>query len=309
MHDNLMVSVKMITYNHENFIAQAIGGILMQETNFEFELIIADDCSTDKTGEVVKSIIATNPKGGLIKYFRHKQNLGVRSNGMFALNQCLGKYIALCEGDDYWTDQFKLQKQIDFLESHLEVSVCFHEYLVLNDSSLLPSKYDSKSCLPVNLDNFFFRSYSDSKYWVTQPLTAVFRSSSLNMAIFNKYKKFKDYHLFYHFLQSGVGYYMSDVMAVYRQHQFGVFTSASKLSRMKEDYEIKQEIYIVNNDFSYKSYYEGAAALYIIELLKSKQGKIFDFIKILHECARISLLSSLVVIMKSIYYSIKIKSS
>lgn len=302
-----MVSVKMITYNHENFIAQAIESILMQETNFKFELIIADDCSPDKTEEIVKNIIATNPKGSLIKYFRHEQNIGIRSNGMFALNQCHGKYIALCEGDDYWTDQFKLQKQIDFLESHLEVSVCFHEYLVLNGSSLLPSKYDSKSGLSVKLENFFFNSYNDSKYWVTQPLTSVFRRSSLNLSIFSQYKKFKDYHLFYHLLQSGSGYYMSDLMGVYRQHQLGIFTSSSKLSRMKEDYQIKQEIYIVNNDLTYKSYYEGAVALYLIELLNLQPKKLQEVFEVLRECARISFFSSVLITLKTIYYITKIR--
>ncbi len=299
-----MVSVKMITYNHENFIAQAIEGILMQETNFFYNLIIADDCSPDNTEEIVKNIILTNPKGHLIKYFRQKKNIGIKLNGIFGLNQCNGKYIALCEGDDYWTDPYKLQKQVDFLESHSDVSVCFHDYMVFNENTLSPSKLDAQSNQPIDLQNFFFSSYNESKYWVTQPLTAVFRSSSLDMSIFEYYNKFKDYHLFYHLLQSGKGYYMSDIMGVYRQHQMGVFTSLSKLARMEEDYKIKRDIYLVNNDKNYKGFYEGAAALYLLTLLKTKPLDSNKIYLLLNDCYRFSILSFGIIIIKFIYYGI-----
>lgn len=117
MKDRLMVSVDMITYMHAAYISEAIEGVLMQETNFEFELIIADDCSPDNTEAVVRDIINNHPKGHLIKYFRHENNVGMNANASFAINQCTGKYIAICEGDDYWTDPLKLQKQVDFLEA------------------------------------------------------------------------------------------------------------------------------------------------------------------------------------------------
>lgn len=117
MKDRLMVSVDMITYLHAAYISEAIEGVLMQETNFEFELIIADDCSPDNTEAVVRVIINNHPKGHLIKYFRHENNVGMNANASFAINQCTGKYIAICEGDDYWTDPLKLQKQVDFLEA------------------------------------------------------------------------------------------------------------------------------------------------------------------------------------------------
>jgi glycosyltransferase involved in cell wall biosynthesis len=128
MQNNLMVSVKMITYNHENFIAQAIESILMQETDFLFNLIIADDCSPDNTEEIVKKIISTNPKGHLINYFRHEKNIGINLNGIFGLNQCHGKYIAFCEGDDFWSDPKKLQKQIDILEKDETIGLVHTDY-------------------------------------------------------------------------------------------------------------------------------------------------------------------------------------
>ncbi|MBP7508034.1 MAG: glycosyltransferase family 2 protein [Prolixibacteraceae bacterium] len=116
-----LVSVHMITYKHEQYIRQAIEGVLMQVTDFGYDLIIADDCSPDKTPEIVNEIIRTHPKGSCIKYYRHSENLGMTKNGLFAFSKCTGKYIALCEGDDYWTDQMKkyksLQKQIQFQDT------------------------------------------------------------------------------------------------------------------------------------------------------------------------------------------------
>lgn len=125
---SLLVSVHMITYNHEKYIAQAIEGVLIQATNFDFELVIADDCSPDNTQEIVEEIIKNHPKGYKIKYFRHEQNIGMNANAKFAIDNCKGKYIAICEGDDYWTDPLKLQKQVDFLESNPDFGLCHTNY-------------------------------------------------------------------------------------------------------------------------------------------------------------------------------------
>lgn len=121
-----LVSVVMITYAHENFIEQAINGVLMQECDFDIELIIANDCSPDKTDDVLKKIIKNHPNAYWIKYIKHEKNIGMMPNFIFALKEAQGKYIALCEGDDYWIDPLKLQKQVDFLEENPDCSLCFH---------------------------------------------------------------------------------------------------------------------------------------------------------------------------------------
>ena len=120
------VSVCMITYGHEKFIEQAINGVLMQECDFEVELIIANDCSPDRTDAVIQNILKNHPRASWIKYIKHEKNLGMMPNFIFALQECQGKYVALCDGDDYWTDAFKLQKQVDFLESNPKFGICFH---------------------------------------------------------------------------------------------------------------------------------------------------------------------------------------
>lgn len=110
MADNkeIMVSVFMMTYNHENYIAQALDSILMQKINFGYEIIVGEDCSTDRTREIILSYAQRKPD--LFKLILHDHNVGAKANQNAVLNACKGKYIAPCEGDDYWTDPYKLQK-------------------------------------------------------------------------------------------------------------------------------------------------------------------------------------------------------
>ena len=115
---NPLVSVKMITYNHEPYIAQAIEGVLMQKTDFPIELIIGEDCSTDSTREIVLDYQKKYPD--IIRVVTSEYNVGMIKNGLRTTKSCRGKYIAFCEGDDYWTDPYKLQKQVDFLEANLD---------------------------------------------------------------------------------------------------------------------------------------------------------------------------------------------
>ncbi len=116
----------MITYNHELFIKQAIKSVLMQKTNFKVELIIANDCSTDDTSNIIKSVINKNSFSVEVNYINRDVNFGMMPNFIDALKKCKGKYIALLDGDDYWTDPLKLQKQVDFMEANHEYGICFH---------------------------------------------------------------------------------------------------------------------------------------------------------------------------------------
>jgi len=113
-----VVSVQMVTYNHESFIAQAIEGILNQETSFPFELIIGEDCSTDRTRDIVMTY--QREHSGIIRVVTSEKNVGMRKNGRRVELKCRGKYIAYIDGDDYWHDPRKLQMQVDYLESHPE---------------------------------------------------------------------------------------------------------------------------------------------------------------------------------------------
>ena len=125
----------MITYGHEKFIEQAINGVLMQECDFEVELIIANDCSPDTTDDVIQNILKNHPKASRIKYMKHDRNLGIMPNFLFALDQCKGKFVAMCEGDDYWITKDKLQKQIAILESNTNIGLVYTGVTHFNQKS------------------------------------------------------------------------------------------------------------------------------------------------------------------------------
>ena len=131
MKDNIMVSVICAAYNHERFIKHCIEGVLNQKTNFKYELIIHDDASTDRTAEIIKEYEERYPE--IMRPIYQKENQFFRCPiAAFVFPKAKGKYLAFCDGDDYWTDENKLQKQVDFLESHEDYSMCMHNAVKLN---------------------------------------------------------------------------------------------------------------------------------------------------------------------------------
>jgi glycosyltransferase involved in cell wall biosynthesis len=126
MNKHPVVSVHMITFNHEPYVARAIEGVLMQETDFPIELVIGEDCSTDRTREIVLEYQKKHPE--TIRVIASARNVGPSVNELRTDKACRGKYVAYCEGDDYWHHPLKLQKQVDYLESHPEVGLVFSLY-------------------------------------------------------------------------------------------------------------------------------------------------------------------------------------
>lgn len=128
-----MVSVLMLTYNHEKYVRQALDSILMQEVNFEYEILISDDCSNDNTREILTEYKKLYPK--IIKLFFNPFNIGATRNASKVLKAARGNYIAACEGDDYWTHKHKLQIQVDFLEKNKQFVGCTHLFTVVDENS------------------------------------------------------------------------------------------------------------------------------------------------------------------------------
>ena len=211
-----MVSVCMITYNHESYIAQAIEGVLMQKTNFPIELIIGEDCSTDCTRNAVVDYAEKYPE--IIKLQLPNKNKGMIRNFVETMQVAEGKYIALCEGDDYWTDPYKLQKQVDFLEANEEYSICFHPVKIW--------KENEKELV----DDFITREVpetttildlAEGNYMHTP--SVVFRN---NQDVFDEFQKLEnlpvgDYVL--HMLNAKYGKIkkLPEIMGVYRLHDGG----------------------------------------------------------------------------------------
>lgn len=137
MVDEIIVSISCITYNHEKYIEQTIQSFLMQKTNFKYEILIHDDASTDSTPGIIKKYHKKYPN--IIKPLLQKENQWSKGvsiiNYTFNHKRAKGKYIALCEGDDYWTDPYKLQKQIEYMESNANCSLCTHAVDIIDEQS------------------------------------------------------------------------------------------------------------------------------------------------------------------------------
>jgi glycosyltransferase involved in cell wall biosynthesis len=135
-----LVSVVVICYNQQEFIGQALQSILDQEIDWPMEVIVADDASTDATPEIIREFDNRHP--GRIRPLLRPENVGIHANAMDALNNTQGKYVALCEGDDFWTDPEKLRRQISHLEEHPDVSICFHPVLCRWDDHSRPDSIE-----------------------------------------------------------------------------------------------------------------------------------------------------------------------
>ena len=125
-----LLSVLMITYNHEHFIRQAVESVLMQEVSFPLEIIISDDASTDRTPLLLEELSKNDSR---IRLILRERNLTAVPNFYATLEECRGRYVALLEGDDYWTNPNKLQTQIDLLQANPDTVLCFHSCTVLNE--------------------------------------------------------------------------------------------------------------------------------------------------------------------------------
>src|SRR5690606_39119715 len=150
-----LVSICIQTYNQVSFIEKCIEGALIQKTNFPFEILLADDDSNDGTREICIEYASQYPDK--IKLFLHSRENNIKIGGfasatfiaLYNFFQSRGKYIAICEGDDYWTDPFKLQKQFDFMESNPEYSVCYHDYKIVDAENKF---IDSTKACPLRVD-------------------------------------------------------------------------------------------------------------------------------------------------------------
>ena len=160
--DTPVVSIVVTTYNHERYIERCLRSIAAQECSYPFEVLVGEDCSPDGTREVLKRIEAELPDN--FKIFYREKNMGVHghnSNSDDLVRRTRGTYLASCEGDDFWTDPHKLQKQVDFLEAHPEYVACFHHCTVVGaDSQPNGEKYPD--CLD---EEYSFKEF----FYITMP--------------------------------------------------------------------------------------------------------------------------------------------
>lgn len=239
---DIKVSICCLAYNHELYIRQCLGGFLMQKCNFKFEVLIHDDASIDKTASIIKEYQTEYPDLIIPIYQTENQySKGVKPTFAFNLPRIKGKYIALCEGDDYWTDPLKLQKQVDFLEANPDYSFCAHNVQICSSNSnyvdpdLEDCTLNTQDLLTKYLHNFIptcsiLLNFEKINYVTPSWLTEM---------------PFGDWPLLIHQSKSGNGYFMSEVMGVYRKHSLGFTSINSHLMTLKirDFYILIRQIY------------------------------------------------------------------
>lgn len=264
-----LVSICCATYNQANYIGECLEKIIAQQVNFTFEILIHDDASTDGTTQIIETYATKYPE--LIFPIYQTENQYQKGNkritATFNLPRAKGKYIAICEGDDYWTDPFKLQKQVDFLEAHPEYNLCCHDWQVLCDEKALPSPVHHIYSKPLS---FTFATLP--WVWITKSATLMFRSNAFDFGILLRYRYGRDVHIVYHALSSGKGYFMPEVMAAYRVHSGGIWSKHDADDKNRVTYELYKELYSFEKNKAVRKRYMNATLAYFNGLLFGKKN-------------------------------------
>lgn len=224
--DEIMVSICCLVYNHEKYLRKCLDGFIMQKTNFKYEMLIHDDASTDGSADIIREYEAKYPD--IIKPIYQTENQyskGVKISWKYQYPRAKGKYIALCEGDDYWTSKYKIQRQFDYMESHPEMGLCVHQV----------ARYDEMSnCYSLQTDHS-----SDKDYTVDEVILGgggLFGTNSIFLRTRNLLampscfdnKYMEDFQLVLYSTICGGCHYFRDVLSVYRTGVVGSFTDRHK---------------------------------------------------------------------------------
>ncbi|MEX2566817.1 MAG: glycosyltransferase, partial [Cyclobacteriaceae bacterium] len=267
-----LVTTRTMTFNQEAFIRDCLDGILMQKTTFPVQVLIHDDASTDNTVPILREYEHKYP--GLIQVFYQPANTHTSKNKHQLRNAFFdwikGKYLALCEGDDYWTAPDKLQKQVRFLEENPDHVLSCGGYRAMN-SALGTSKEvveNDPGIFPSgNGSRFSFDLNAFGKKWITKTLTIVYKRSAVDLKILDRYQSRKDIHLFYHILKNGKGIYFQEVFGVYNIHSGGVYSLKGRKTNIISNFRSYAELYEYNRDnFTRERYLHHLTTKFAFEL-------------------------------------------
>jgi glycosyltransferase involved in cell wall biosynthesis len=246
-----LVSVWMITYNHEPFIRQALNSVLMQEVNFDYEVVIGEDKSTDRTREIVEEYQRRHPDKIRLRLARENLYSQKLKPGLGVLAACRGKYIAMCEGDDYWTDPLKLQKQVEIFRKHPDCIFCGGRARTWNEAEgrftfVTPREDIDAGCLTPH-------QYFDMCDWVKTCTRMVPRELILGVPI-----EYQGDCLTTHYLLAtnpkGVVRCLEEFVAVYREHAGGVCSGATQTALMLESHHASKMIRKIYRDRRFDRY-------------------------------------------------------
>ncbi|WP_319525638.1 glycosyltransferase [uncultured Desulfosarcina sp.] len=234
-----VVSVCCMTYNHENFIRKCLDGVLNQETLFPIEILVHDDASTDQTASIIQKYEKRYPNSIKAIYQEENQwSKGVRPNPAFNFPRAQGKYIAFCEGDDYWSDKGKLQQQFDIIEKYPDVKLCFHKVLVVHDGD------HARLGTPTPILTKTFYSCRELVSTNIIPTCSVLAIREAVIETPDWYYKLpmNDWPRWISACKDGYAYGINKVMGVYRIHSGGIWSAQNVGVKVISDYDFYCEI-------------------------------------------------------------------
>lgn len=290
MKNEILVSISCITYNHVEYIRQCLDGFLMQKCDFAFEVLIHDDASIDGTQEIIKEYQEKYPN--IIKPILREENLyskGERGfNGRFNFTRAEGKYIAMCEGDDYWTDPLKLQKQVNFLKTNPDFFACFHHRKIKRkDGVLIPGRIKKKDftkdttlvggdIIETSIPTLSLMLHNDLDDYIKLGTQNILGGDVLLRSFISTKGKVRYLHF-----QGGV----------YRKHDGGVFSSLKRLDALYKSIETRLVILKILPNIDKRSLYISICKIYISiirEKVKTRKISFFkDTVKLIQVSAKV----------------------
>lgn len=307
-----LVFVRCLTFNHEAYIEDALNGFVIQQTNFPFIVTIVNDASPDNTKNVIKTfikkicdsssiqyeqtsyadIIKATPNNNsncflyvLNLYENHFQKKSHRPYYQEYVDKA--KYWAECEGDDYWTDPLKLQKQVDFLEANPEYVICCHRYKIYNQNDGTWDKDYIHQLFDKSPNGFSFSNKENFENWATKTLTLLIRQDALRkMPAHKGFKYWRDVHMNYYLLKQGKGFCMPFVGGVCTRHNGGVFSSIGAMNQWRINLKVWNELLCQNREdevlFAFYQKQHNAYRDYIVSnIFHQRNNEMFLDIKIL----------------------------
>ncbi len=275
--EGILLSIGMLTYNQKKYVRQALDSIIMQKVNFQYEVIVGDDGSTDGTQDILREYDRKYP--GVFQLVLRKKNIGVTRNNYELKHRARGKFFACIEGDDYWIDENKLQIQVDFLETHPEYIACVHKCLFVDENSL--------KIKDVNVNGY----YCNKKVFTLnefekgelpgQTATLMYRNIFLDRTkdfsiLYKASDKIGDKTVILLLLSYGNIYNINRVMSCYRYiiHSNGVNVSSNYIGKnnrdelmrylcILEDYAKKRLNMSLNMDYKKKNYFVAAVTVWM----------------------------------------------
>ena len=262
----VLVSISCITYNHSAYIRQCLDGMLMQQTTFDFEILIHDDCSTDGTDDIIREYASKYPQ--IIKPLFEEENQYQQGKPIgtvvWNLPRAKGKYIAICEGDDYWTDPSKLQKQVDFMEANPDYSICFHKV-----KTLIQSTGELK-------DEFIVRDMPGTSTIVDLAIgnyihtpSVLYRKSNLDQSVYQNMTPCLpgDYVMWMLLAEKGNIYKIEEFMAVYR-YGVGIWSDKASVTNSLESLKTLAKLSCVIKNPEAKKILVDEVKLYSVQTIK-----------------------------------------